>query len=153
MIEKERIDRELAVTLFNKTWEFFAKERLSEREKIEMIETAHASLYHWLQVGNATNFLIGHWQISRAYSLLDMGESALFHAQQSLRICLEEKIRGFNLGYAYEALCRSFYVLKNHDEAAKYLALSKEQLAFVTEEEDKKYLMDDIQSLQQLLGS
>ncbi|WMM24769.1 hypothetical protein RBU61_17870 [Tissierella sp. MB52-C2] len=41
-----------------------------------MIHTAHASRFHWDEVGTPIEFARSEWQTSRVYSLLGMFESA-----------------------------------------------------------------------------
>ena len=62
--------RGFAVSLFNRVWELLEKPDRSANDDIEMLNAAHASLYHWLQIGEAKNFSIGEWQLSRVYATL-----------------------------------------------------------------------------------
>ncbi|WNB92183.1 hypothetical protein [Bacillus sp. NEB1478] len=64
------------------------KENRTKEEDPEMIHTAHASRFHWGIAGSPLNLARGEWQISRVYSILDMGDSALLHAEHSLDLCL-----------------------------------------------------------------
>ena len=91
------IQKKLAMDTFNKTWDLLDKTNRSEAENIEMIHTAHASRYHWEQVGTPLEFQRGEWQISRVYAVLGMGESALFHAEIALKTCQEILILPFHM--------------------------------------------------------
>mgnify|MGYP000373270546 CR=1 FL=1 len=48
--------RQMGVDLFNATWKLLDKTDRSAAEDEAMIHTAHASAYHWLQVGESLNF-------------------------------------------------------------------------------------------------
>jgi len=41
-----------------------------------MIHAAHASRFHWGEIGKPINLGRGEWQISRVYSVLNRPESA-----------------------------------------------------------------------------
>jgi len=57
-------------TLFNDTWRLMEKEDRTPEEDDQMVHQAHASAYHWLQVGTPANFARSHWQCSRVYCVL-----------------------------------------------------------------------------------
>src|SRR6056297_3383811 len=89
------VHKKLAMDTFNKTWDLLDKTNRSEAENIEMIHTAHASRYHWGQVGTPLEFQRGEWQISRVYAVLEMGESALYHGEIVLKTCEKHDIGDF----------------------------------------------------------
>ena len=62
-----------AVSLFNSTWDLIDKKERSKQEEIEMIHMAHASRYHWGQIGGAVEKARGEWQISRVYAVFRQG--------------------------------------------------------------------------------
>ena len=91
--------RALAVGLFNHVWTLLeTTDRSAERDD-EMLHAAHASRYHWGEVGEARNLAIGEWQCSRVYSVLERGEPALWHARRVLEICEREGIADFDLAF------------------------------------------------------
>ena len=47
-----------------------------------MIHAAHASRYHWSQVGEPVNVAHGEWQCSHVYAALGRAEPALHHARR-----------------------------------------------------------------------
>ncbi len=142
------IHRKLAASLFNRTWELIdLKERSSEETEL-MINAAHASLYHWLQVGEAVNFARGEWQVSRVYSLCKRAEPALHHAENCLRICQEHHIGDFDLAFAYEALARACSVLGAPEKTQQYLDLAKEAAQNIKEKEDRQYLLSELASIE-----
>ena len=62
--------RQLGVDLFNGTWKLLDKPDRTADEDALLIHMAHASAYHWLQVGKPENFARSHWLCSRVYSVL-----------------------------------------------------------------------------------
>ena len=72
--------RALAAGLFNRTWDLLEREDRTARDDAELIDTAHASSWHWRQVGNAANEARGHWILARVYSVLGHAPEAVYHA-------------------------------------------------------------------------
>ena len=83
----EAIDhRRLGVDLFNKTWTLMEKDDRTEAEDDELLHCAHASAYHWLQVGTPANRARSEWQCSRMYTVLGRAEPELYHARRCIEI-------------------------------------------------------------------
>ena len=66
--------RALAVGLFNYTWTLLENPDRTKEQDDEMLHAAHASRYHWGEVGEAVNLSRGEWQVSRVYSVLGRAE-------------------------------------------------------------------------------
>jgi hypothetical protein len=148
LTEAERqMHRKLGVDLFNHVWSLLDKLDRSREEDDEMIHSAHASRYHWGQVGEPVNFARGEWQISRVYAVLNRPEPALFHAIRSLDICTENNIGDFDLAFAYEAVARACAVAGDRDRVDEYVALGKAAGEKIAEEEDRKLFFGDLGSI------
>lgn len=109
-----------------------------------MVHAAHASRFHWTQVGSAENLARGEWQISRVYAVLSRPEPALHHAQRCLQICLANGLRDFDLAFAYEAMARSMAIAGNLAERDRYVELARRAGEDISEEDDRKLLAADI---------
>jgi len=145
--ELKKFHNYMATKLFNDTWELFDKGDRSPEEDMLMIHTAHASLFHWLQFGQAKNFSIGEWQISRVYADLNMGESALKHGLANVDLCLKNKLTGFELGYAYESVARAYKILGNETEKKTYLKKANSEAELISDAEEKEYLISDLKTI------
>jgi DNA-binding transcriptional MerR regulator len=73
------VHRRLGADLFNDTWRLMELEDRSPADDVLMIHQAHASAYHWLQVGTPQNVARSHWLCSR-----DHDEAARHIAQARL---------------------------------------------------------------------
>ena len=133
-----------AINNFNQTWELIDKKDRSKKETLNMIHKAHASLYHWSQVGTPLELARGEWQISRVYAISNMGESALYHAQASLDYCLKHDYGDFDLAFAYEAIARAHKIIENNEEKEKNLFLAKKAAEEIEKEDDKKYFLKEL---------
>jgi hypothetical protein len=139
--------RKLAADLFNMVWSLMENEKRTKDEDDMMIHAAHASRYHWTEIGSAVNLARGEWQISRVYCVLHRAEPALFHARRCLEICEENHIGDFDLAYAYEAMARSYAVAGNTAERDRYLRLAHEAGEHIEEDDDKELFYSDLQGI------
>jgi hypothetical protein len=149
--------RKMAAQLFNHTWDLIDKgDKRTPEEIDEMIHSAHASRYHWIVVINSgkypetgpVNHARGDWQLSRVYSLLKMPHEALFYAEKSLNMCLDNKIGDFDLAFGYEAMARAFsFQPEKKKELEKYLALAKEAGEKIEKKDDKDYVLGELNTI------
>ena len=142
-----RYHKEEAVKCFNATWDLIDKSDRTHEDDVNVIHMAHASRYHWGQIGTSLEFTRGEWQISRVYSLLGMGESALFHAKEALKLCLDNCIGDFDLAFGYEAMARAYSVLGNDNDKATFLGKAKEAAKAIAEEGNRKYVESEISAI------
>jgi hypothetical protein len=113
-----------------------------------MIHAAHASRYHWAEVGTAANLGRGEWQVSRVYAVLGRGEPAVFHAQRCLAYVESgEGVEDWDVPFAYEALARACAVAGDAGESARYEALARETGASIADAEDREYLLSELATL------
>lgn len=143
-----REEREkLAKDLFNLVWRYLEKPKRSAEEDDLMINAAHASCYHWAEVGSAEQLAIGHWQISHVYAVLGRAESALYHGARSLDTCKRADVKDFPLAYAYEALARAHALNGNPEEARRCIALGKATGQRIKGSMDRDLFFKDIASV------
>lgn len=139
--------RVMAVEAFNRTWDYLDKDMRTAEENDMMVHTAHASRYHWSQVGTPIEFERGDWQLSRVYASIGKGAEALHYAKHCLNTCLENEIAGFDLAFAYEAMARAHAVAGNWREADMYLQNAKQAAKGIEKEEDRKYLVSQLDTI------
>src|SRR5690606_16440823 len=107
MDDEARVHRRLAAELFNRVWSLLEQPDRDQAADDTMLHAAHASRFHWGEVGTPVNLARGEWQISRVYAVLGRAEPALHHARRCLEICEAHGIGDFDLAFAYEALARA----------------------------------------------
>lgn len=139
--------KKFAVDLFNLTWDYLDNKNRNRDQIDEMIHTAHASRFHWSRVGQPIHWERGEWQISRVYSELNMSESALYHAQRCVDICLDNGIGDFDIAFAYEAMARAHALDKNKIQMNKYLELAKKAGESIDKKEDRDYFFSELNSI------
>jgi len=139
--------RHFSANCFNEVWGLLDKGDRTRREDQRMIELAHASIWHWTQRDDCTdiNLSIGYWQASRVYAVLGMTDEARRYGE--LCLAFSEKAPPFYLGYAHEALARAASVAGDRETAADHLAAARAAAESVTDEESRKMLLDDLETI------
>lgn len=139
--------RQLAVDLFNHVWTLLERSDRSALEDDEMLHAAHASRYHWGEVGEPVNLARGEWQCSRVYAVLGRSEPALWHARRCLSLCEEHGIGDFDLAFAHEAIARALRVAGEHAGADESVARAREAATSIAEEDDRELLLSDLATI------
>jgi DNA-binding transcriptional MerR regulator len=141
--------RRLGIDCFNKTWTLMEKTDRTQTEDDEMLHCAHASAYHWLQVGTAANHARGEWQCSRVHVLLRHPEQALRHAQRCLELVQAhpDAMEEFDLPAAYEALGRAHAVAGDLTEARRYVELGRAETAKIADDDDRAIMEADFATI------
>ena len=144
---EQEFHKKMGVSLFNRTWNLLDKEERTKEEEDAMVHAAHASRFHWGEIGTPLEFERGEWQVSHVYSVLNRPESALYHAQRCLEICTENNIKDFDIAFAYEAVARAYAVAGNELESKKYIELAKEAGEKIEEKGDKDYFFSELKTI------
>ncbi len=144
---EEESHKRFAVNLFNLVWSLLDKKDRTKQEDDKMVHAAHASRFHWGEIGTALEIERGEWQISRVYSVLNRPQSALHHAKGCLQICQENNIQDFDIAFAYEAMARACAVAGEKSESEKYIKLAKEAGEQIKGKEDRDYFLSDLKTV------
>jgi hypothetical protein len=114
-----------------------------------MLHAAHASRYHWGEVGEQVNLARGEWQVSRVYAVLGRAEPALYHARRCVEIneANADFREDWELGSAYEAMARALAVTGDRAGSDEWKARAVAELATIQDAEDRQVLEQDIATL------
>jgi len=145
--EEKKLHKRFAAGLFNRTWDLMDKKDRTSNEDYEMIHSAHASRYHWEQIGTPVHFERGEWQISRVYSVLERAEPALYHAKKCLEICKANDVGDFDLAFAHEAMARAYKVAGNDAKRDEHLAKAEELGKKLEKKEDLDWLNQNLDEI------
>jgi DNA-binding transcriptional MerR regulator len=146
--------RTLGVDLFNRTWTLLEQDDRTREDDDELLHCAHASAYHWLQVGTQANRARSEWQCSRVYATLGRPEPALHHARRCFELveASPEEMEEFDLPAAYEALARAHAVAGDAAESRRWQALGEEACAAIEDADDREIIGTDLRGVSSVRG-
>jgi hypothetical protein len=144
--EKEA-HKKFAVDCFNLVWSLMEKKDRTKEEDDRMMHAAHASRFHWGEIGTPLEVERGEWQVSRMYTVLNRHEAALYHAKRCLNICQENNIGDWDIGFAYEAMARAHMVAGSKAECKRYLELADKAAEKIKEKGDRDYLLGELKTI------
>jgi hypothetical protein len=139
-------ERRLAVDLFNEVWRLMEHPARDASVDDRMLHAAHASRYHWGEVGEPVNLVRGEWQCSRVYAVLGRPEPAAWHARRCLELCQEHDIADFDLAYAYEALTRAARIAGDAAAVATWAEQARAAGGAIAEDDDRELFEKDLAS-------
>lgn len=140
-------ERRLAATLFNGTWDLMEQRDRTPEDDERMLHMAHASRYHWGQVGAPQNLARGEWQCSRVYAVLHRPEPCLHHARRVLEICQAHGIADFDIAFAYEALARAHAIAGDMEAAREMTERALVAVEGVAEDNDRAIVLGDLETI------
>jgi DNA-binding transcriptional MerR regulator len=143
----EATRRRLAADLFNHTWELLEMPSRTQAQDDEMLHCAHASRYHWGEVGNAQNLAVGEWQCSRVYAVLGRVEPAVWHARRCLEISEANEVERWCLAAAYEAMARVQLLAGDRAAAKEWVKKGRETAATYSDPDDVEPITNDLDEL------
>jgi hypothetical protein len=144
--EKEA-HKKFAVDCFNLVWNLMEKRDRTKADDDRMIHAAHASRFHWGEIGEPVNLERGEWQVSRMYTVLNRPQSALYHAKRCLEICKENNIGDWDVAFAYEAIARAHATTGQKTECKNNIELARKAAEQIKEKGDKDYLLSELKTI------
>jgi len=141
--------RALGAGLYNRSWDLLETEDRTREQDDELVDTAHASAWHWRQVGNEANASRGHWLLSRVYAVLGRGPESLYHARRQNEI-IELGGDGFedwDAPSAAEAMARALAIAGDTAGALEWKAKAAELVTRIPEAEDRAVIEGDLATL------
>jgi hypothetical protein len=141
--------RRLGIDLFNKTSSLTQKPGRTREEDDEMVHCAHASAYHWLQVGTPANRARSEWQCSHVHAILGHADAALRHARRCLELveAHPQAMKDWDLPAAYEALARAHMVAGEAPESRRFAELGRAATAAIADDDDRAVIEADFATI------
>jgi hypothetical protein len=136
-----------AVDLFNQVWSLLDSTERSPEQDDTMVHAAHASRYHWGEIGTPLELERGEWQISRVYAVLSRPEPALHHARRCLSICQANEFGDFDMAFAYEAMARAYAISGQKAECEEYTALAGQAGDQIEDKDDRDYFFSELETV------
>lgn len=138
---------QLAKDRFNAVWTLLERADRTPEDDDRMLNAAHASRYHWGEVGTPAKIARGDWQVSRVYAVLSRPEPCLYHAQRVLDTCQRHGFGTFDLAFAYEAVARGQAVAADSAAARAYTEQALAAAEGIAEEDERDLLLSDLETI------
>lgn len=140
-------ERRVASELFNHVWVLLDTADRSPEQDAAMVHAAHASRWHWGQVGSPEQWAVGEWQCSRVYAELGDGPSALRHARACLDLAADESVDAFVEASAHEAMARALAVSGDLPGARAERDIAYALAVALDDDDDRAVIESDLGSL------
>ena len=140
--------QEFAKRANHRVWELLEKPARTAEEKEELVITANASLYHWIQAGGAVESQRGHWLLSRVYVVLGRVQDALDQALKcgSITESHPDEMADFDLAYSREALARAYVLAGDFKQADEHLKAAEILGQAIKDAKDQEIFLGDLNS-------
>lgn len=149
--EQKEWHLKFAKELFNSVWDLLDNPERTKDEDLQMIRMAHASRYHWGEVGVPLQFARGDWQIARVYAVLGFGVMAYKYGKSCLDLCEKHDLGDFDLAFAYEALAYASAVSGDVDKAHGYISLGQAAAVEINNPENREYVLNELEKVEERL--
>lgn len=138
--EQERIaasHRFFAVECNNEAWRLTELPSRTPEETESMLHNAHASAYHWAQVGTEANTVKGWALLAQAHALAGNGRLASHYAQQNLDAVTSQASADLEIAFAYIIMANTAHASGDLEEHANYYAKAEASGNVIVDPEDK----------------
>ena len=107
------------------------------------IHAAHASCYHWMQVGTVANHGRGEFAVASVYAAAGLGEAALRHARRYLELAQAnpDQMADWDFAFAYDALARAYAAAGETDTARRARDQAQAAADAIADEEDRNVFL------------
>lgn len=136
--------RKLAPMAFNRAWELLDRSELSAEEEEEMLAAAFAQRYHWYEIGEARNWAIADWQISRVAAVLGYADLARRFGLRSLEVAQAHDLGPFLEGFAHEAIARAAAIVDDIDTFTEHLNEARALVGAIDDHDERTTLEADL---------
>lgn len=130
--------RYFAMEANNRAWELAALSSRSDAESRELLDTAHASAYHWNQVGTELNRVRANYLLAEVHALLGMGDSALDLASAVKAYFIDKEIPDWERAFVLAIHAHSAAVAGNARLHASAYAEATRALEAIADPEDRR---------------
>jgi len=141
--------KRVAVHLYNRTWDLLdLGDGRTEAQTHEMVDAAHASSWHWAQIGGLEQAVVGAWMISRVHASAGHGEAAVVYAQRAFTLLHSgDGLPDWLEASVQEGLARAHLAAGDRDAAEFAAHAATDALEHVAEDDDRELIRTQLAEL------
>ncbi|MGZ8259344.1 MAG: hypothetical protein ACXWUL_02195 [Caldimonas sp.] len=128
--------RKFAAVGNNRAWELSVQVR-GAAESREMLDAAHASAWHWAQVGTELNRMRATMLLAEVHALLGFGASALAYAEEMRAYFLTRETPDWELALTHTVFAQAAHAAGRSAEHHDAYARAEAALAAIADAEDR----------------
>lgn len=129
--------RYFAIECNNRTWELVERPR-SPAEDLEMLNAAHASAFHWGQVGNELNHMRAKMLLAEVHAQLGYGQSAMAYAEEIRGYFLNRDTPDWELAFTHAIYAHAAFAAGNSEAHRAAYQEAVKAMNAIADEEDRK---------------
>ena len=148
--DEPRSHRDVAVELFNATWDLIDRADRTDADEIDMALAAMTSRWHWGQVGGPEETATGDWQVAHVLSLIGEGSLAVRFARRNLDTAVAEGWTGWRLASAHEGMARASAAAGDAPGRAAHVAAANAALEAEPDTDEREAIAQQIATVPEL---
>ncbi|MCA9144345.1 MAG: hypothetical protein H6823_06615 [Planctomycetaceae bacterium] len=139
--DKAVAQRWFAVELNNTAWDWLEAENYDARGAERITHAAHASCYHWMQVGGAANHARAACLVANVYAAVGDGPNAIRHARRCIELSKANAgdLADWDWAFAYDVLARAHAAAGETKQADLVRRQAREYGNKIADEQDKTF--------------
>jgi hypothetical protein len=122
----------------NRAWALCEQATRSAEEDEEMLQAAHASLYHWSKVGIDVNVARGRMLMGQVHALLGDGERALTNAEAAFKFVTSNDSPPWEVAFAHAVLANAAFASGNAEAHRSHYAIAQDLGRHLADAEDRQ---------------
>jgi hypothetical protein len=135
--EAPRWHERFAMACNNRAWELAVQVRTPLQDR-EMLDAAHASAWHWGQIGTELNRMRATMLLAEVHALLGMGPSALALAEEMRGYFLTHECPDWELAFTHAIHAHAAHAAGRRAEYREAYGKAAAALHAIAGEEDRK---------------
>jgi len=129
--------RFFAMECNNRAWDLTVSDR-AEAEDSEMLDTAHASAFHWKQAGNELNLMRAAMLLAEVHALLGLGHTAMKYADEMRNYFVEkEDTPDWELAFSHAIHAHAAAAAGAESDHAASYAAAVQAIDAIVDEQDR----------------
>lgn len=129
--------KRFAASCNNRAWDLATQARTKAQDG-EMLDAAHASAWHWSQVGTELNRMRAQMLVAEVHALLGMGPTAYMLAEEMRAYFLAHETPDWEIAFTHAIHAHAAYAAKRPEEHRRSHAAAVAALEAVADAEDRQ---------------
>lgn len=128
-----------AASCNNRAWDLATQARTQAQDR-EMLDVAHASAWHWSQVGTELNRMRAQLLVAEVHALLGMGPSAYVLADEAREYFLNRETADWEIALTHAVHAHAAYAARRPEEHRRAYASAAAATAALADAEDRQII-------------